>query len=230
MNMSDNCMMDTAVCRICGETLKPKGITRHLTACRKRHPLELGKKEVTLLTLSVKDQYRPFYFLYLELDGAQRFFHLDDFLRKTWLECCGHLSAFRIGEVSYSSCPDPEFDMNDVGMAPKLQDVLSKGMKFGYEYDFGSTTSLSLAVVDLRVTREKAPSQPLVLVRNEPPVWVCTECGAPAKKVSCCGFGIEPTNVYCAACAKKRSKDEEDYFLNIANSPRTGVCAYESNR
>jgi hypothetical protein len=33
---------------------------------------------------------------------------LDDFLRHIWLECCGHLSRFQIGERSYSVQPMEE--------------------------------------------------------------------------------------------------------------------------
>ena len=37
---------------------------------------------------------------------------LDDFLRHTWLECCGHLSAFEIGGKRYASKPmDVEMSM-----------------------------------------------------------------------------------------------------------------------
>lgn len=70
---------------------------------------------------------------------------LDDFLRDIWLECCGHLSRFKIGKQSFSSYPDR--DLGDRSMNTKLENILNVGMQFKYEYDFGSTTYLKLKIV-----------------------------------------------------------------------------------
>lgn len=59
---------------------------------------------------------------------------LDDFLRQTWLECCGHLSAFEIGGKRYASEPMDQ----EMSMRARLSEVLEVGMKFFYEYDYGS--------------------------------------------------------------------------------------------
>jgi hypothetical protein len=65
---------------------------------------------------------------------------LDRFLRDTWLECCGHLSAFEIGSNRYASSPT----QGEMSMRVPLSRVLEKGIKFSYEYDYGSTTALTL--------------------------------------------------------------------------------------
>jgi hypothetical protein len=59
---------------------------------------------------------------------------LDDFLRQTWLECRGHLSAFEVGGKRYTSAPMDE----EMSMRARLSEMLEVGMKFFYEYDYGS--------------------------------------------------------------------------------------------
>src|SRR5260370_19281758 len=48
--------------------------------------------------------------MHLELPANATLADLDDFLRDTWLECCGHLSEFTIKDVSYSSVPEDSWD------------------------------------------------------------------------------------------------------------------------
>ena len=44
--------------------------------------------------------------MHLELPASEELDTLDAFLRFIWLECCGHLSAFRIDGTSYDSEPE----------------------------------------------------------------------------------------------------------------------------
>jgi hypothetical protein len=83
--------------------------------------------------------------MHLEIPADATLEGLDQFLRDTWLECCGHLSAFTIGEERYYSYSEGELDGED--MSASLGDLLKAGMKFHYEYDFGTTTELTLKVV-----------------------------------------------------------------------------------
>ncbi len=69
------------------------------------------------------------YFLQLLMDGDATLKKLDAFLRKIWLECCGHLSRF------------------SVGMTRKASQVFEPGIQLDYEYDFGSTTELTVKVL-----------------------------------------------------------------------------------
>lgn len=229
---TDSPFSDTAKCLLCGERVKVRGLTRHLATCRKEHPAKPGKKEVTTYTLKVQGLEYPEYFLYLEMTDNLKLSDLDGYLRDIWLECCGHMSQFIIDGVYYNSAAsrgggwalEDEFD--DKSMNIKLGKVLSKGMSFGYEYDMGSTTELMIKVVAERKGLEALLKKPMLLARNDPPAWVCAACGVPAVKVSCEGFGIEPSIVFCGKCVKKQDGGEE-LFLAIVNSPRTGVCAYE---
>jgi hypothetical protein len=46
--------------------------------------------------------------MHLEVPADATLTDLDEFLRETWVECCEHLSAFRIAGVSYVSYDDPD--------------------------------------------------------------------------------------------------------------------------
>ena len=56
----------------------------------------------------------PLYWLDLEIKTDSKLRQLDDLLRKVWLECCGHLSAFKIDGLRYSVVVDKEFDFDSV--------------------------------------------------------------------------------------------------------------------
>lgn len=234
MDKEQNPFSGTAVCGLCGERVKVKGLTRHLASCREAHPATQGKQERTVFTLKVCGRYEPGYFLYLEMTDNMTLDDLDGFLRGVWLECCGHMSQFIIGGVYYSAPTEEAFDLSDFGMPENkdsgigLGEILTKGLTFGYEYDFGSTTELVMKVAGVRQGLDAPLKKPVVLARNDPPAWVCADCGKPAVRVdSMRGYGIGKDNVCCATCARERGKADECGFLNIANSPRTGVCAYQ---
>lgn len=44
--------------------------------------------------LVVQARYAPDYWLHLQAPGDRTFGELDSVLRRLWLECCNHLSAF----------------------------------------------------------------------------------------------------------------------------------------
>jgi len=107
-----------------------------------------------------------------------------------------------------------------------VSDELKKGVVFEYEYDFGTTTTLKLAVVGERKGKSKRIS---VLARNKPVEYKCGSCGAKATLVCAqCTFDIDKV-VFCNKCAKKHECGEEA-MLKIVNSPRTGMCGYEGER
>lgn len=93
------------VCRFCqGEFAKSK-MTQHLKSCKARSAsmTEQDGHAQRLFHLFVEGTYRPSYWMHLEVPAAATLSDLDDFLRDIWLECCGHLSEFEIGDASYSS-------------------------------------------------------------------------------------------------------------------------------
>jgi hypothetical protein len=107
-------------------------------------------------------------------------------------------------------------------MNQKLYNVLAVGTTFQHEYDYGSTTELKLGVVDLRERRVKNPDI-ILLARNEAPAWECAVCGKPATKIQAAGWGFDTDSLFCDDCI---DDEEEDDYLPLVNSPRTGVCGY----
>src|SRR5947209_14383328 len=115
--------------------------------------------------------------------------------------------------------------VEDRSMHVPLEKVLKVGQKFFYEFDFGSTTHLTLKVAAERegvVQKKKRPVEHVeLLARNKPPEVRCRECGQPATKLVCGYYHVEE-DAYCDICARKAS-DSEMILLPIINSPRVGV-------
>jgi hypothetical protein len=172
---------------------------------------------------------RPGYWLHLEASADATLADLDSFLRDIWLECCGHLSLFNIGGQTYTQTSDaPDFmwagEFDDESMDVELRKVLGPGIKFSHEYDFGTTTYLTLKVVSEREGDVKGKSVRL-LAQNNPPLIKCRSCGNRATYV--CGQCIYSSDTawVCDACAPDHECGE-DMLLPVVNSPRVGMCGY----
>jgi hypothetical protein len=159
--------------------------------------------------------------MYVEAAADAELAALDEFLRDTWLECCSHMSAFSIRGRTYSAAPMADF--HDLHMSVKLSKVLSAGMSFEHEYDFGSTTHLALKVVSADQSAIKARAV-RVLARNEPPLIPCASCGKAATRI-CTECAWSGKGWLCDECASGHECGEE-MFLPVVNSPRVGVCGY----
>src|ERR1051326_4785190 len=138
-------------CKLCQGTLKKPAMSRHLTKCLSEHgdAPETGKHRKPERLLHIVVEGGPSYWLHAEMPASASLEVLDAFLRHIWLECCGHLSAFRINGTTYSVQPDDSgwTEEEEKDMNVPVGKVLRQGMKFSYEYDFGSTTQLQLRVV-----------------------------------------------------------------------------------
>src|SRR5437899_3020220 len=126
-------------CYLCNGTFSKATMLKHLESHHGQH----GKEATTVPTSSPSSQksqkgkvfqilvegYRmPEYWVYLEAPAKATLLDLDKLLRNTWLECCGHLSAFTIGDVSYASDAEmvggSPWDSGDKSMKAKLEQVL----------------------------------------------------------------------------------------------------------
>jgi len=236
-------------CLFCGKIFAKPGINKHLST----HLKEIAKSGKSGLSFLVKVETKKQwgstpYFLSLWVDGEATMEVIDVFLRGIWLECCGHMSAFRNRKnqttmgwdyleamelMAKGKTKEYEQLMEDgsgeVPMSRKAKDALSKGLALEYEYDFGSSTELTITVMDEYPV--KADKEIVLLSRNEPLHFLCTICGkAPATKI--CQFCIYNGPAwFCNKCAKKHAKEcddfDEDNSLPVVNSPRVGICAYE---
>jgi hypothetical protein len=109
-------------------------------------------------------------------------------------------------------------------MRVQVGSLLSPGVQFSHEYDFGTTTELRLKVVSEREGEVKGKSSIQVLARNEPPTIPCNVCGKPATHV-CSQCIYEGTGWLCETCSEEHECGEE-MLLPVVNSPRVGMCAY----
>ena len=193
-------------CYLCGVELGKVAMKNHIL---KQHGDPAGEQECCLIKVEGMDKR---YWLLLDAPTTASLKNLDDFLRRIWLECCGHMSAF-MGD-GYQEFP----------MSRRLS-AFPEGSRIGYEYDFGDTTRLLVSFIG-QTRRKKQREVVRLLARNAPIEWKCAKCGKPAELVDTEDmFGEEPS-CYCEACAKK-SEVDLDMALPITNSPRMGVCAYE---
>ncbi|MBN1202888.1 MAG: hypothetical protein JXJ20_13650, partial [Anaerolineae bacterium] len=166
------------------------------------------------------------YWMHIEIPAAATLQDLDRFLRKIWLECCGHLSMFRIGEYNYVSYVEDVYDYpEDRDMRVPLGDVLEPGAAFTHEYDFGTTTYLTLKVIEDRTGVPSGDDLVYIMARNEQPEILCSACGnSPATEV-CAACIWDGSGWLCDDCAPDHECGE-DMLLPVVNSPRVGMCAY----
>jgi len=229
-------------CYLCKGTFPKSSMTRHLTRCLAAHgdadAAATGKaKTGKLVHVVIDSKGDPRYWLHVEMPATTKLEYLDSFLRDIWLECCGHLSAFKVEgkkrplplrlslEDLLASGPGEWTNPDEVDMEKRVGDVFTKGAKLSYDYDFGSTTTLSLKGVGEREGLVVKPNDMHVLARNDPPYIPCGSCGQAAATLIDVENTYDESSWLCAACAEKEDLSEE-MTLPVVNSPRTGVCGY----
>lgn len=209
-------------CSYCGRVLARTGMARHLQACpaRTRHIAEAGDRrsvpEGTFLHLQVQDAHSGDYWLHLEMAGSARLEILDAYLRRIWLECCGHLSEFYRGRGWRA----PEIEMSAASGR-----VFRPGEEVYHVYDFGTSSWTRIREVGER--RGPATSdRPLVLMaRNEAPDLDCMECDRPAVWLCMdCVYDYR-SGMLCERHALEHEHGEYER-LPVVNSPRLGLCGY----
>jgi hypothetical protein len=204
-------------CYYCNKELTERTIKRHMKSCNvMKNSIEekmppKGRKRKQFI-IAIKPNGTSEYCIYLSIDGSLGLVHIDQFIKDVWVECCGHLSRFIIQRESYQ-----DDDMNT-----KISDVLSISEKFEYEYDFGSTTYLSLEVADI-IDVPKDFTQMEIIARNDEIEYKCKRCGERSKY-----FNYEECEWLCENCVNEDSELIRE--LNYCNSPRDGVCNYQGNK
>lgn len=219
-------------CRYCQAEYTKTGMIRHLTTCKERkkeNERSTSIKQCGYFTLSITGKYDKDYWLIIDCKENAALEDVDQFLRDIWLECCGHLSAFDIGGVSYQRYPN---DTGYWGTPPKsmkaqLKSVFEKGMNIDYEYDFGSSTDLIITVSDYRVGLCKKDKIKL-MGRNYPIEFICSECGEKPARSVCPQCICDGDGFLCEDCEEDHDCGNE-MLLPVCNSPRCGVCGYEGS-
>jgi hypothetical protein len=198
------------LCALCKAELKKASAAKHVADCLSKTS---GKTEYVIVKVEGIGIDGDGYWLHAAVPIDCTLKDLDRFLRRTWLECCGHLSAFRNGRMSIPmSAPVGQFDVGD---------------KLTHEYDFGDTTELTITFGEI-VTAAKLPGREKIqiAVRNLPPEKQC-ECGKQAKYI-CPVCAYDGEGLLCPECAEEHEcGTPDDMLLPVTNSPRCGVCGYE---
>jgi hypothetical protein len=201
-------------CKYCNKTVTQQGMSRHLATHLKENEL---KNPSTALALHLLIKAGP-YFLHLLVPGTKNLKTIDTFLRKIWLECCGHMSNFNMGGWGSQA----------VGITKKCEEVFSNTSKLTYRYDMGSTTELE---IELKGSYHLAVADIILLSRNEPLPIMCEACKNKPAKYLCIAHDYDEASLFCETCAGKHEKTCEDFDdyarMPVVNSPRVGVCAYE---
>lgn len=215
-------------CRLCCKPYSKSGMTRHIQAClKKREASEVKSQKPTsadFYHIRVQGYGLPgcWYWMHLQVRTDATLRDLDHFLRDTWLECCGHLSAFTINGKEYVSNP---MKGGTKGMKTPLRRVISPGAEFIHEYDFGTTTVLELTTVSRYEAGLEEGGGPIqILARNSPPKIHCSICGKEATQL-CVDCIYEEKGWLCEECASSHDCGEE-MLLPVVNSPRVGQCGY----
>ena len=202
--------MSTAIpgtCYLCHQTLSGSRIRRHLLQCIKSRtgiepspdPLKQDRRKIARKTahLSVRARERP-HWIEVGVRCDVTLHELDRFLRGVWLECCGHVSHFKIGDAVYSTLvpmpgvhwrfePMDEVEARWSHMKRTINAAIPPLSRFEYEHDYGDPTELTLehSAVFGDLAQAISPSQPwhggriVILARNNP-LRACLRCGEPA--------------------------------------------------
>lgn len=235
-------------CKYCGKEYTKSGMLKHLAACKKRK-VKLEEEKIKTKSgyfqIVITGKYSKVYWLIIEVNENITLKELDKFIRDIWVECCGHLSLFEINGVEYERYPSEDrfWGSPAKNMNYRLRDIVQVGDTMNYEYDFGSTTELVLNIHSYRIG-EKKGKQLVILSRNNLPEILCGQCETnKAKWINPEDFW-EGNPFLCEECCKKIILEEyemedgeeleEDYnisefFSEICNSPRMGVCGYEGS-
>lgn len=204
-------------CLYCNETFSQKQMAKHLaTHLLKKNKNEVGSHTETFFHIEVEAQEM---FLHLLVKGSSKMKDIDTFLRKIWLECCGHMSGFSHKRIK-------------VAMNLAVENVFVPKIKIQHDYDYGTTTTVFLK--GHRQYELEGENKIVLLTRNEPLKIICNLCNKKYANCLCTVCIWEEPSFFCESCTKKHDEFCEDFsdYANapIVNSPRMGECGYEGGQ
>ncbi len=210
-------------CGFCEQKITKGGVTKHLSACAKRQAiLEKAERQKigseTLYHLRVQDAGQSEFWLDLEMCGSAPLKELDSYLRAIWLECCGHLSRFSVGNWQAKEIPKKR----------RADEVFEPGIQLTHIYDFGTSSETLIKVVGKREGKANTAHPIALLARNIMPETNCTQCDKPAAWL-CMECLTEETvwGVFCDKHAETHPHDNYGEPIRLVNSPRLGMCGYD---
>jgi hypothetical protein len=197
-------------CYLCDINLEKKPMLDHLLKC---HQADDMTETQECCLLKIEASYMKDYWLFIDLPMNKTLREVDTFLRKIWLECCGHLSSFH----------DPvDLIHTHIPKNSKLKSF-DKGEVITHLYDYGTTSHTSVTFMG-SISREKQRNTVRLLARNAPLVFNCEDCGKLADDTYF--FFYDGTSkLLCTSCGSEYESDTYS-TLPIINSPRMGMCGY----
>lgn len=223
-------MAGGGICAICKEAVAAKKMRAHVLG----HLEGGGGRGAGLVRVTNRGPI--VYWMYVRVGRKAGLNDLDTLIRNTWVECCQHMSSFTSESVSYdSSGPDDGYgNLESRLMKTNAIRVLSREGPLGYEYDFGTPTSLHVKMVC------RCPGGGLdedgveVVARNADIPHDCGACGAKGEAAEVCRtcLWMDRECLLCKKCAEKHEHGkgeepvDEGTFLPVVNSPRMGMCGY----
>jgi len=247
-------------CNFCGQLIAKSGMTRHLQACKQRKAaiaegVKNGRK-ARLFHLMVEGKYAIDYWMHIEIPAAATFLDLDQFLRDIWLECCGHLSRFTVGEQEYDVYLDDEF--NDFATGTRLIEQFKQAMgveppedlfrhwfrpppKYMGDARLGDALKPGLkfsheydfgTTTDLKL---KVIAEREARIGKKFGVAILARNEPP--EIICDECGEKPATHLCLEClgpgtgalckdCARKHSKVHEMFLPVVNSPRVGMCGY----
>lgn len=128
-------VMTKGLCNFCKSEIDKAKMTQHLKYCKQRAAINAAndadmedeaQQKGKLLHILAEGRYNPQYWMHLEIPASAALFSLDSFFRDIWVECCGHLSAFKIDGVSYADEPE-DFSFEIVGAEDEEDEEAEEG-------------------------------------------------------------------------------------------------------
>ena len=211
------------ICEYCGDTFTKRGMTRHLMSCpARKKALDAAAHDKPIdwyVQMRVEAEgLEASYWMDLELRASGTMRSLDNYLRKHWLECCGHLSHFQYGPIWHGE---------PIAKGRRVGPAIPFDLPFYHIYDYGETSICTLRAI--RVYRAPRRTRNIVklLAQNVPPVFPCMVCGEPATQFCTeCRHEHHKSGMLCDRHAAEHSHRNYGPLRPIVNSPRLAMCGY----
>ena len=211
------------ICEYCKQELAKSGISRHFVSCQKRKEI-IAKNEKSkastenIYHLRIQDAWAGNFWFDVEIRGSATLEDLDYYLRTIWLECCGHLSQFSIGG----------WRGDEIDMDKKVDEVFQEGLELTHIYDFGTTSETIIKVKGVRKGKLNTKHPIELMARNILPESTCEECDQQAVWFCQeCMIEENKSGLLCDGHATIHPHDNYGEPIQIANSPRLGMCGYD---
>ena len=215
-------------CLGCRKTLQTKTARTHLKSCIAAAKMPEGRRRKPMLIVSATagyDDTKTVYALYTLMPKNATLRDIDELLRETWLECCGHLSSFDSKGTKFTSDGFDQDMFDDPSFDHRAAWTIPPGTEAEYQYDMGDTTCVTVRVEPAPeqawawlARQEIDPGDPVL--RNLMPE-LCDKCGQEASH-------FRPAETLCTGCTPENPRTYVE-LLARTHPPCRG-CGVEATR